>query len=332
MAERENIFERIIHQGATPHAFDFKNRRIIYANIIYLSLPVVYIAFVLIDYKTYLEPSKLAWDQFIFLVEILICAVGIYLNRQGHFNISRFLFLITWPFLLHLIPIWHQQTPSDYFFAFPVGIIFHSILIQLMISARNEKVLFAVAMVINFALLIFSIDLLVLFQFNTPQPILDMVQESMYLMDAILYWLLFSLVTFLLIYIIELLLEKVQQSQLTIEEQQKELLAVNEELRGTNENLVTLNDTIANWNESLEKTIVQRTREVEAQNLKLKDIAFFNAHKLRAPYCRIKGLLALLELITDEEEKTKIKNLLMISLNEFDSVVQEIQNIYTEKF
>jgi hypothetical protein len=331
MAERENIFQRIIHQGATPHAFDFKNRRIIYANIIYLSLPVVYIAFVLIDYKTYLEPSKLAWDQFIFLVEILICAVGIYLNRKGHFNISRFLFLITWPFLLHLIPIWHQQTPSDYFFAFPVGIIFHSILIQLMISARNEKVLFAVAMVINFSLLIFSIDLLVLFQFNTPQPILDMVQESMYLMDAILYWLLFSLVTFLLIYIIELLLEKVQQSQLTIEEQQKELLAVNEELRGTNENLVTLNDTIANWNESLEKTIVQRTREVEAQNLKLKDIAFFNAHKLRAPYCRIKGLLALLELITDEEEKTKIKNLLMISLNEFDSVVQEIQNIYTEK-
>jgi signal transduction histidine kinase len=332
MAERENIFQRIIHQGATPHAFDFKNRRIIYANIIYLSLPVVYIAFVLIDYKTYLQPSKLAWDQFIFLVEILICAVGIYLNRKGHFNTSRFLFLITWPFLLHLIPIWHQQTPSDYFFAFPVGIIFHSILIQLMISARNEKVLFAVAIVINFAFLIFSIDLLVLFQFNTPQPILDMVQESMYLMDAILYWLLFSLVTFLLIYIIELLLEKVQQSQLTIEEQQKELLAVNEELRGTNENLVTLNDTIANWNESLEKTIVQRTREVEAQNLKLKDIAFFNAHKLRAPYCRIKGLLALLELIIDEEEKTKIKNLLMISLNEFDSVVQEIQNIYTEKF
>ncbi len=327
----EKFLQRIINQGTSTDYLDHLNRRIIYTNIIYVSLPIVYLAFVLIDIKTYLGPvQNLKWDQFIFIVEIIVCLLGIYLNKLGQSAIGRLVFLLTWPLLLHLIPIWHQHSPSDYYFAFPVGIIFHAILIQLMFSIKHERLFFWPLIIGNFLLLIYSIDLLLFFAEGTSPAIIEMVTDGIYLLDGILYWLLFSLVTFSLVRAIDNLFDKVGKDQLIIEDQKEELAAVNEELVQSNESLHDLNKKISGWNENLEETVAKRTREIEEQNSKLKEYAFYNAHKLRAPFSRIKGLFMLRELVSDENEKQYIERLIDNSISELEFVIDEIQQIVNE--
>lgn len=327
-----NFIHRIINQGTSDDPLDHRNRRIIYTNIIYVSLPIVYLIFVLIDLDTYLGPvQNLEWDQFIFIVEIMVCLLGIYLNRIGYSIIGRLIFLVTWPLLLHIIPIWHQQTPSDYYLAFPVGIIFHAVLIQLMFSIQNERLFFWPLMLCNFVFLIFSIDLLLFFAGPTSSEIVEMVSDGIYLLDCILYWLLFSLVTYFLVRAIDSLFDKVGEDQLIIADQKEELATINEELMQSNESLVGLNNKISLWNETLEETVARRTREIEEQNKKLRGYAFYNAHKLRAPFCRIKGLVLLKDYIIEEQEKQLVKSLIDKSILELELVIDEIQQIVNEE-
>lgn len=327
-----NFIHRIINQGTSNDPLDHRNRRIIYTNIIYISLPIVYLIFVLIDLDTYLGPvQNLEWDQFIFIVEIIVCLLGVYLNRVGYSIMGRFIFLVTWPLLLHIIPIWHQQTPSDYYLAFPVGIIFHGVLIQLMFSIQNERLFFWPLILSNFLLLIFSIDLLLFFAGPTSSEIVEMVSDRIYLLDCILYWLLFSLVTYFLVRAIDTLFDKVGEDQLIIADQKEELAAINEELTQSNESLMGLNNKISLWNETLEETVAKRTREIEQQNEKLREYAFYNAHNLRAPFCRIQGLVMLSKMASDEQERRHIESLLNTSINELDMVISDIQKIVNEE-
>ncbi len=328
----EKYLLTIINQGTRADYIDHLNRRIIYTNIIYVSLPIVYLTFVLIDIKSFLVPvQNLAWDQFIFLVEIIVCFLGIYLNRAGQSVIGRLVFLLSWPLLLHIIPIWQLHTPPDYYFAFPVGIIFHAVLIQLMFSIKHERFIFWPLIVGNLLLLLGSIDLLLFFSENTSIEITELVRDRYFMLDAILYWLLFSLITYFLVRAIDNLFDKLAEDQHIIEEQKEELAAINEELVQSNDSLLELNTKISGWNDGLEETVTRRTLEIEAQNEKLKEYAFYNAHKLRAPFCRIKGLVALHELVTDETEKQYIEKLIDQSILELESVIDEIQEIVAEK-
>ena len=327
----EKFILRIINLGTNANYLDHQNRRIIYTNIIYVSLPIVYLSFVLIDIKNFFIPvQNLVWDQFIFLVEILVCLIGIYLNKVGLSALGRCIFLFTWPFLLHVIPIWHQHSPSDYFLAYPIGIIFHAVLIQLMLSIKHERLFFWPFMVANFLLLIKAPELLLQFADSSTSNLTEFVSDRYYLLDSVLYWLLFSLVAYSLVRTVDNLFDQVVKDQLVIEDQKEELAAMNEELLQSNESLHDLNEKISGWNENLEVTVANRTREIEEQNSKLRDYAFFNAHKLRGPFCRIKGLVMLHELVTDPEEKKSITDLLERSIGELESVIDEIQQIVRE--
>jgi uncharacterized membrane protein len=96
------FFQKNIFQGLAPGDLRNENRRVIYSNIIYITLAVVYLIFLVIDFRSYLVPvQELRWDQFIFLVMIGICALGIYLNRMGYSLAGRLIFLVSWPVLLH---------------------------------------------------------------------------------------------------------------------------------------------------------------------------------------------------------------------------------------
>jgi signal transduction histidine kinase len=328
----EKFLLKVISQGTNADYLDHRNRRIIYTNIIYFSLPVVYLTFVLIDIKSFLVPIQdLAWDQFIFLVEIVVCLLGIYMNKLGLSLIGRLVFLLTWPFLLHIIPIWHQHSPIDYYLAFPIAIIFHAVLIQLMFSIRYERLFFWPFMIANFLLLMSAPILLTFFADSSTTGLTEFVSDTYYLLDSILYWLLFSLVTFSLVRAIDNLFDQVGRDQLIIEDQKEELAAMNEELVQSNESLQDLNNKISGWNENLEETVKRRTREIEEQNTKLKEYAFYNAHKLRGPFCRIKGLVMLRELVAEEGEKKYIESLIDQSIRELELVIDEIQEIVTEK-
>jgi light-regulated signal transduction histidine kinase (bacteriophytochrome) len=75
-------------------------------------------------------------------------------------------------------------------------------------------------------------------------------------------------------------------------------------------------EELTSLNQNLEAVVLQRTQILEEQNQKLKDYAFYNAHTLRGPFCRIKGLVHLRQLVNDEDLDAKeINTRLIQSLN-----------------
>lgn len=286
---------------------DNLGRRIVFSNIVFLCLPVVYLIFMAIDYEAYLKPMhQLHFDQFVVPIIIMVCIGGLLLNRRGKTRLSRLAFIVLWPLLLHHIPIILLRTPTDYYLAYPFGLVFHAILIQLMISYQREPIIFGVLMLGNLLGMIFSPATLTFFDTDRDIP-LGWIDYKYYFIDGILYWLLFNLVVFYILYVIEGYIKKLNNSKRIIERQKNELFALNQ---------------------SLESMIAQRTAELAQQNEKLKNHAHYNAHLLRGPFCRVKGLIQIQDLIKiGSQEMLEIKRKLDDSLLELDSRIREIQSL-----
>lgn len=287
---------------------EFGNR-VTYANIVYLTLPVVYIFFMAIEYETFLQsPLKWKFDQLTVPLMIIICFVCLWLNKLGLYFISRIIFLILWPTLLHIVPIVLLQTPTDYYLALPVGIIFHTLMAQLLISNNQNPWLFWSFIVVDFLFLLLTPWMLSHFDIDADK-IVGLTEDRYFLLDAILYWLLFNLVAFYLLYKLENYIHQLKISNVFIEQQRTSL----DEL-----------------NKGLEATVLQRTADLEQQNVKLRDYAHYNAHLLRAPFCRIQGLIMLQGILKNTDEQDKVNELLNQSLLELHNRIEEIQRIVDE--
>src|SRR6185369_17055008 len=136
---------------------------------------------------------------------------------------------------------------------------------------RKDAPLFWTCLVFNLATMILSPALLMYFDLDGDIP-KEMINYKYYFYDGILYWLLFNLVTFYIQFVIESYIKGMGDSKILIEKQKDELNALNH---------------------NLEALVSQRTSELEEQNEKLKNYAFFNAHLLRGPFCRVQGLIHL---------------------------------------
>jgi len=283
------------------------NRRIAFSNVVFLSLPVVYLTFMIIDFRSFNQPIRsLEFDQFIVPIEIGVCFLCIWLNRKGYVHFSRILFLITWPFLLHLIPIKLLHAPLDYYIAFPFGMVFHALLIQVMISHRREPILFWAFLIPNFITTVFAGQILVHFVESGIEPN-ELVNDRYYRLDIILYWLLFSLVMYYILLVVERYIHKMNASNNLIQEQSEELK--------------TLNQNLAD-------EVKIRTHELEEQNEKLMGYAYYNAHLLRGPFCRIQGLIKLMTMMDDQKEiSSEVLPRLDENIQELEHVISQIQLI-----
>ena len=286
---------------------DEVSRRILFSNVVFISLPAVYAVFMLIDFDAYLIPlHELRFDQFVIPIVILVCFFCLWLNSLGIIILSRVLFLCLWPLLVHLIPIRLQETPSDYYLAYPFGLVFHSMMIQLMFSYKKETGLFWTFLLLNLIGILFSPALLIYFDTDRDLPA-GMINNKYYFFDGILYWLLFNLVMFYILRLVESYIKKINDSKALIEEQKEELNALNQ---------------------NLEQLVAQRTFELEEQNEKLKKHAFYNAHLLRGPFCRVKGLIYLQEIDPSTlYDLQQIKDKLNESIDELDARIREIQQL-----
>ncbi len=280
--------------------------RVLFANIVFICLPIVYSIFIVIDYKSYQIPVEdLHFDQFVVPVVILICFLGLWLNHLGRTILSRVLFLTLWPLLLHIIPIKILEAPSDYYLAFPFGIVFHSMLIQLVFSYKKEFALYSFFLFGNLISMVFSVDILAFYNTNNEIPA-SMLNDPYFVLDGILYWLLFNLVTFYILFVTDQALLKLGDSKRKIEEQKEALNAMNQ---------------------TLELQVETRTHELKKKNEQLMSHAYYNAHLLRGPFCRILGLTPLLHKVEEGAEKEQIKEMLDRSLKELDARIIEIQEL-----
>ncbi|MDZ7605958.1 MAG: hypothetical protein U5K79_10325 [Cyclobacteriaceae bacterium] len=278
------------------------------SSVVYMSLPVVYVIFMIIDYESYSQLSAInRFDVLVVPFTILLCFFCLWLNSINRIKLSRLLFLCLWPFLLHIIPVWIHNTPPDYYVAFPLGIIFHAILIQVMISRKKEPILFWPLLALNFLSLLVSPKVLLYFVApgDIPNPL---VFDPYYLIDIILYWLLFNLVMFYGLLAMEHYIKQVNGARIKIERQKEELTQLNQ---------------------NLENMVHERTKILEDQNKKLVNYAFYNAHMLRAPFCRIQGLVQLIELTSSNDAPidNEIEARLTESVAEMEQVIEQMRQI-----
>jgi len=301
-------------------------RHIIFSNVIFLTLPIVYVAFIFIDLDAFLEPANFfKFDRLIVPLAILGCLLFVMLNKVGHTSVSRVLFLLSWPILFHILPIIIHQSPSDYYFAFPAGIIFHSVLIHVSISAKREPWKFWSFLTANFILMILAKDFLVAHDI-TPESENVLRADPYFVLDIILYWLLFNLLAYYVFYVVEYYIGRLTRAKATIDQQHEELAEKNEELQQAISSLQAINHHVEDLNRNLENKVSERTQELKEKNAQLVEYAHLNAHLLRGPFCRVKGLVLLRETISPPgDEEKELNALLMQSIDELDEVTRRIQ-------
>ncbi len=106
----------------------------------------------------------------------------------------------------------------------------------------------------------------------------------------------------------------------------REIQLMNEEIQAQNEELKTQSEEIVTTNEKLEATVQERTRQLREQNEKLSEYAFINSHELRAPICRIIGLLNLLKFIPKDEHQNILKLIQQTGV-ELDQISRDINSM-----
>ena len=347
---------KLINHG---HDYRLQNqtaRRVVFSNIVYLCLPIVYFIFLIIDFKAYLQSIfTLRFDQFMVPIIIAICYICLFLNKFNYSLLSRCLFLLAWPLLMHIIPIWLLHSPSDYILAFPAGLIFHSMLIQLMLSNKEEPLFYFILLIANFLTMYFAREILTYYDTEKFLP-QDPSFYSYYRLDSILYWLLFNLVIFYTVFELERRTIEIQAKNLYLAEYNEELTTRENEITAQNEELLQhqeeinsqrdllnlqnikliesqhtiewKNQEIHKKNQNLEYEVELRTKELVEYTQQLEQFAYITAHNLRAPVARILGLgqLITLKLVVENEEKEIINKLLKTTI-ELDEVIKDLNSI-----
>ncbi len=234
-----NRITRLLNLGTDPDYGDIENRSISFSNGVYVTLPVVYIVFIILQIEDYLvPPSELVWDQFIVPLFVVFCGFFLYLNRIKKTLLSRLSLLLTWPLLFHIIPIIQQNSPDDYYIAYPFGLVFHGIMIHALISRKNYPILYWSLVLINFLAVINIMDVLHSFDVDKTYESVMIFGNRLYGMVGLLYWLLFNLTTFYLVEAMDINLNRMSTDKELIEHQRNEIRESFEKLRETQSQLV----------------------------------------------------------------------------------------------
>lgn len=103
----------------------------------------------------------------------------------------------------------------------------------------------------------------------------------------------------------------------------KELQEKANEIEAQNEELLQMQESLGRYNETLEKTVNERTQMLEEKTEKIIRYSYVNAHHLRGPVARLLGLVALHKLEQNPDDKfffDKVRE----QTNEIDLIVKQI--------
>jgi light-regulated signal transduction histidine kinase (bacteriophytochrome) len=102
----------------------------------------------------------------------------------------------------------------------------------------------------------------------------------------------------------------------------------NEDLQTALDSLKIVNMKIEDLNRNLEQKVNDRTKELQIKNERLVQYAFMNAHMLRGPLCRIKGLSLLRKMAsTNDSDREVIEDMMEKSIDELDKITTDIQGV-----
>ena len=321
---------KIWNTGVTEE-MDLENRkRVIFSNGVYIiagSLLLLMEIAVGAIFRVFENPTIGSLIP-IFIIALAILCLG--LNSIHYYLTSRILFMVVWTFLVSVLNFLIQGPNPVSYFTHPLYLIAGSPAIHLLFSYQKERFALFFFLSISLLLTIFSVDFLRAFD-HSPQPGMPLVTSVVFMrMIFVMLWL---FVNILMAYVL-----KINWDFYAALQEQKELVGQhrfllqqrNDELREANTELIHLNKQVRQMNEFLEKSVMDRTRELTDRNKVLSDYAFMNAHLLRSPVSRIKGLINLFRITSDPEEKKKVEGILMESAEDLDQVVHSISQKLNE--
>ncbi len=291
-------------------------------------------------------------DEFRINLVVIIGLLIYLLAKKGKAYPAKWLLLVLIPILLFVLPGLAGISKYDYIFWFPYGVIVFSILPLLICKWKEEAFLMIFSMVLLFLILLF-IEKLLFAGFSPDDLIVEKYRSILYMIKSeqmVVYLLLNALILYSRMlqgklerslelnnrHISEQKEELMQQNEKLVQAQKElaglneQILADREELKRQNEELRYYQSKVKRINEELEVRVKKRTRELEDRNARLKEYAFINAHLLRAPLCRIKGLTYLVEKDREGDEG-KLLELLKASNDELEEIIRKITSILSEE-
>jgi len=234
----------------------------------------------------------------------------VFLNSSQYYLTSRVVFVISWILLALLGPPVLAGTRPTSYFTYAYLAIFFSPIVQLFFSFDKERFFYFLFTLVFFLFVVFSVDILLLFD-SRPDAGVPLVKTTIGMrVNYLVYWAFINILIFYVLRINRQYYYKLKEKNELIHQQNEELAAQQELLQ--------------NHNAELEKHVTQRTLVLKEQNNRLTEYAFMNAHILRAPISRIRGLINLFEVTNDPCEGAKIRELISTQMKELDEAVSSI--------
>ncbi|HWA35300.1 MAG TPA: histidine kinase dimerization/phospho-acceptor domain-containing protein [Cyclobacteriaceae bacterium] len=314
------VLKRIWEIGVTDGMNPEDRKRVMFSNGVFIILGSLIL----------IQEVITGVQSFVPLTLILLSAFCVLLNHFGHHLTARILFALVATFLISVFPILFRAFSPTSYFMHPVYLLCYSPVFHLLFSREKEKAALYTSLAISFLLTVFSTDFLLAFD-PAQEPKVPLVR-SVTLMK-VTFGMLWVFVNTVIAYALKtnsdfyLLLE--EQRDL-VGKQRTLLQSRNEELSKANNELLNLNKRVFELNEVLEHRVTERTQELTSRNKILSDYAHMNAHLLRTPVTRIMGLIDLLRITEDPEEKKKVHEILLASAEDLDKVVRSINDRLAE--
>ena len=304
------FFANPLHLGVYANMPVDQRRRVVFSNAMYLVMGGILLFYIGLSLPGLLRNGMgniVRWVPFLMLAVSMICLL---LNYFRKYLLSRVLLPLAWISLVIIMPVMHSSPSKPVYFHHVYYSILFSPIVQLFFSYRKERPYFIFFFVAFFLLTVTSLDFLLAFD-RSAEPQVPLVQSTFGLRTFhFMFWLFLNLVMMYVLRINEKLYQELEEKNRLIFAQNCELDAQRNRLHQANE--------------ELEKRVAARTRDLELQNKKLTEYAFFHAHILRAPISRIRGLIHLLTLTTDVQEEKKVRGLLNESVEELENAARSI--------
>jgi hypothetical protein len=305
-------------------------RNVVFSNLVYVIIGSILLSHVLISTSI---SGSFPRTRLIPVVLIGVAALSYFMNAARMHLLSKIFFILNWFVWVSFVPmILIGPSPVSYFTSITYFIVF-SPAIQLFFSRSREAPYLIFFMVTSFLGTFFYFDFMMLFD-RSPDPQIPLAKSVFALkLNYLTVW---TFLNILMMYVLrinrrfysEIRAQKeiIETQQLQLRDSNEELGVRNGELMRANGELTYLNEQVRKMNHELEDRVSERTRELVERNEKLTEYAFMNAHLLRSPVSRIKGLINLFGIIKEKEEKEKVQSLLTETAEELDHVIHTISD------
>lgn len=242
---------------------------------------------------------------------LIFSILSLFLNASRHYSIAKIITSVTPAFSLIIFPIFISNfIHAGMFLWIPYAFMVLGIIPFLIFSLEKEKIfMFPIIGIYIIFILVFDEMLIKHFQSLTD---LDFIKKYH------VYYLLAKIIITSFLYCSFVFFKYILQKS------QMDLLRLSTELDNQNQSLSILNAT-------LEKKVAERTEKLTLQNERIKNLAYTNAHEIRAYIARIIGLMSLSKHDIPQHEKEFCDTKIEENISDLEKITQKLSKELIEE-